>query len=448
MKPMNKTLLALLVSAVSMGAYAEGDEVKTKGGFQIKSEDGLFEAKIGGRLHIDANYFTKEEDLAANAQDTNSTLFARRARLSLSGRAYDVEYLIENDFAGQSGTTGSGFREVWIKKKVQGHNVRLGQAKPYRGMEELTSSNEIDFMERPFASANAMYAGRQFQAGLFVDNVIDNVGYGLSVYNVRTLGDNGATAAVEGRGYNARGYFVPVQEEGSILHLGASITVDDTPAAATNTNGSQSTLNGANKIDPSIAGRRNGLSGVILEGATKQQVLAGEFAFRMDQVYIQAEYAKNKADAAKANSTTVTTANTTTGAVSSTTTNTVVDLGEQNIETYYVQASYMLTDHFKPYDFKKGVFKSPKVSGGEGAWEVRARFDTIENKDYRSANATTSAGARKAVQSTLGLTYFATPNSRYMLEYVNGNYEIAAGGSATPNEQNVDLVQARAQFNF
>lgn len=435
MKPMNKTLLALLVSTVSMGAYAEGDEVKTKGGFQIKSEDGLYEAKIGGRLHIDANYFTKEEDLAANLQDTNSSIFARRARLELSGRAYDVEYLIENDFAGQSGTTGSGFREVWVKKKVEGHNVRLGQAKPYRGMEELTSSNHVSFMERPFASDRAIFQTRQFQTGLFIDNVIDNVGYGVSIFSVRQIGDNSGAANSEGRGYNARGYYVPIQEEGKILHLGASVTHEDTPAVATNANGSQETLNGANTINPAIAGRRNGLSGVILEGATKQTFFGGEAAFRMDQYYIQAEYMLNKTDAAKAF-----------------TSAPVVDLGKQDVETFYVQASYMLTDHFKPYDFKRGTFRSPKVSGGEGAWEVRARYDVIENKDFRTAATATSAvssdGVRKATQAILGLTYYATPNSRYMLEYLKGTFEGSGAGLTADVDQNAQLVQARAQFNF
>lgn len=431
MKPMNKTLLTLLASAISVGAYAEGDEVKTKGGFQIKSEDGLYEAKIGGRLHIDANYFTREEDLANNLQDTNNAMFARRARLELSGRAYDVEYLIENDFAGQSGTVGSGFREVWVKKKVQGHNVRLGQAKPYRGMEELTSSNQIDFMERPFASDRAIFQTRQFQTGLFIDNVVDNFGYGLSIFNVRQIGDQ-AAAGSDGRGYNARTYYVPIQEEGVIMHVGASVTHEDTPAVATNATGTQQELRGVNSINPAIAGRRNGLTGAILDGATKQTFFGGEAAFRKDRFYVQGEYMLNKADAAKAS-----------------TGNPVVNLGEQDIETYYMQASYMLTDHFKPYDFKRGTFRSPKVSGGEGAWEVRARFDVIENKDYRTANAATSAGARKATQSTLGLTYFSTPNSRYMLEYVMGEYEAGAGKpSNVPGKASADLVQARAQFNF
>ena len=439
MKPMNKTLLALLVSAVSMGAYAEGDEVKTKGGFQIKSEDGLFEAKIGGRIHLDGNYFTQEDKggITNAQQDQNSTIFLRRAYLTLTGRAYDFDYKFENDFAAQSGNGGSGFREMWIMKKVEGHNVRLGQAKPYRGMEELTSSNEIAFMERPYATATGVYEGRQFQTGLFIDNAIDNFGYGVSIYNTRSLDSAQNT---EGRGYNGRGYFVPVQEEGTIVHLGASITSEDNPiisiADATKTCGTASpasvsgceSIAGNTGINVRLAGRNNGLRGKILEAATKQQVLAAEFAVRSGQFYLQSEYASVKADAVAA-------------AVTSAP-GKLADLGEQTVDTYYVQTSYMLTDHYKPYDFKKGVFKSPKISGGEGAIEIRARYDVIENKDYKAKTADI-ATARKGTQYTLGATYFASPNTRFMLEYVDGKYE--AEGSA---DQKAALVQARAQFNF
>ena len=474
MKPMNKTLLALLVSAVSMGAYAEGDEVKTKGGFQIKSEDGLFEAKIGGRIHLDGNYFTQEDhqakpgtpDISADKQDANSTLFLRRAYLTLTGRAYDFEYKFENDFAAQSGNSGSGFREMWIMKKVEGHNVRLGQAKPYRGMEELTSSNEIDFMERPFATASGIYtSGRQFQTGVFVDNVIDNFGYGASIFQTRTLD---STQTTEGRGYNGRVYYVPIQEEGTIVHVGTSFTAEDTPLVTTaaSTNGDIA-LNGAiDTISVRAAGRNNGLQASLLQGATKNRIFAGEFAVRHGQFYLQSEFAQGKFDAVRQGSGK--------GDYSNTANAGVVDLGQQDVSTYYVQGSYMLTDHYKPYDFKKGVFKSPKISGGEGAIELRARFDVIQNKDFLSVSDVTSASASsaspiacgssggsaatssapatctfkatatptKVTQITLGATYFPTPNTRFMLEYVDGKVE----------EGNLDkkaaLVQARAQFNF
>ncbi len=55
---------------------------------------------------------------------------------------------------------------MFIAKSALGGKFTIGHFKPYRSMEELTSSNEITMMERPFASATGLYNGRQFQQGV------------------------------------------------------------------------------------------------------------------------------------------------------------------------------------------------------------------------------------------------------------------------------------------
>ena len=84
---------------------------------------------------------------------------------------------------------------------------------------------------------------------------------------------------------------------------------------------------------------------------------------------------------------------------------------DQDLDTYYVQASYFLTEHTKPYDFKKGVFKSPKLNGEEGAVELKARYDVIENKDIKG---------NEASAYTVGVNYYATPNTRFMVHQPAG----------------------------
>ena len=61
-------------------------KVETKGGIKVTSADKNFEASIGGRIHFDTYVFDK--DIAAT---TDTTEF-RRARLTLSGKAYGWEY--------------------------------------------------------------------------------------------------------------------------------------------------------------------------------------------------------------------------------------------------------------------------------------------------------------------------------------------------------------------
>ena len=71
---------------------------------------------------------------------------------------------MEQDFA--AGTNLEGLRDAHISTALWGGRATIGHFKPYRSMEELTSSNEILMMERPFASATGLFNGRQFQQGV------------------------------------------------------------------------------------------------------------------------------------------------------------------------------------------------------------------------------------------------------------------------------------------
>lgn len=399
--------LALAIAAAGLAAPVMADTATTKGGFQIKSDDGNFEAKLGGRIHFDGNFYTDEDDIkavgsgaSAATDKSNSQFFFRRARITIEGRAYDYTYKFENDFANSSETaakTNEGIREMWIGRQVMGNkNLRLGQAKPYRGMEELTSSNEITFMERPLATASGIY-NNQFTTGAFLDGSGEGYGYGVSVYTPRSVD----AAETQGLGVNARGFIVPLRTNGNLIHIGLSASQDN---FETNTTSK----------DPRIVGRENGLkTGALIAASTfnEQQTIAAELAARFGAFSMQGEYAKATLEDNRAG---------------------VVNVADNDLETYYVQASYFLTEHTKPYDFKKGVFKSPKLNGEEGAVELKARYDMIENKDV---------SGNEASAYTLGVNYYATPNTRFMVEYVKGETDVGTDKDAA-------AITARAQFNF
>lgn len=401
-------MTALAVFAATFGATAIADDkASTTGGFKIKSEDGNFEAKIGGRIHFDANYYIDEDDINKTAQNSKNDFFFRRARLSLEGRAYDFTYKFENDFASSSGkttnkvvgtevktTNNEGLREMWIGKKVLGDaNLRLGQAKPYRGMEELTSSNELLFMERSFTTANGIY-GKQFVMGAFLDGSGEGYGWGVSAYSPRSASDDNAS----GSGFNARGFVTPIRSNGALVHIGVSGSVDKYDTAST-------------KVQPRIVGREGGLRETVSSfSANDQSTYALELAGRVDGLYFAGEYAKAKFENLNTSAT-------------------------QDVDALSLQASFFVTNHSKPYDFKKGVFKSPKVDGQEGAIELKARYDMIENKDDKS---------QEASYYGLGVNYYATPNTRFMLEYIDGKFD----STVVANNKSASAITARAQFNF
>jgi len=83
--------------------------------------------------------------------------------------------------------------------------------------------------------------------------------------------------------------------------------------------------------------------------------------------------------------------------------------GAQDVETFYVMGSWMLTGEHKAYKPGNGVFGSAK---GEGMWELTARYDNIENKDVANLEASST---------TLGVNYYFNKNVRLMFNYTKGD---------------------------
>jgi phosphate-selective porin OprO/OprP len=342
-------------------------KVDTKGGLKITSADGKFEASVGGRIQFDTYAF--DRDLAS----TTGTTEFRRARLTLSGKAYGWDYKMENDFGAGGGL--DGFRDVYIAKSALGGKFTIGHFKPYRAMEELTSSNELLTMERPFASATGLFNGRQFQQGVGYLRAGENYTAGLSVFNLR----GAAGTRNEGVGAAGRVTFAPINNDNSTLHFGAWYSFED------QNQGSADLVATSN-----YAGRR-GPSQVIATttGASRNtvDVMAVEAAGSFGPAFFQAEYA----DATFGQ-----------------------PLGrDQDVTTYYVQGSFMLNGGHKPYKGATGVFGSPKVAD-KGLWELTGRYDYAENETLN----------REVTSWILGVNYYVNPNLRFMFNYTQGDNEV------------------------
>lgn len=348
-------------------------KIDTKGGVKVTSADGKFEASIGGRIHFDTYAF--DRDLAS----TTGTTEFRRARLTLSGKAYGWEYKMENDFGAGGGL--DGFRDVYIAKSALGGKFTIGHFKPYRAMEELTSSNELLTMERPFASATGLFSGRQFQQGVGYLRAGENYTAGLSVFNLR----GAAGTRNEGVGAAGRVTFAPINTDNSTLHFGAWYSFED------------NNLGSADLVATSNYAGRRGPSQVIATttGASRNtvDVMAVEAAGSFGPAFFQAEYA----DATYGQ-----------------------PLGrDQDVKTYYVQGSFMLNGGHKPYKAATGVFGSPKVAD-KGLWELTGRYDYVENETLN----------REVTSWILGMNYYVNPNLRFMFNYTQGDNEVTGDETA------------------
>jgi phosphate-selective porin OprO/OprP len=425
---MNKLIrLGILAAFAGVAGQAHADTAETKGGLKVKTDDGRFEANIGGRIHFDANFFAEDDNASvggtafgSNSTPSNSSTYFRRIYMTLKGKAYGWKYKIEPDFAGNtsSGAASIAFQDVYMSTKLGPGEIIIGQIKPFRGMEELTSSNNLTMIERPYASAAGIFGGgvsREFQQGVFYrGEIADMFTYGLGAFSLRR--DN--SSATEGVGYNGRLVFSPLHSEGSVLHVGLSYS-DENPQNATNVGTSVS-----------YAGRRGPSLTLGLTSAAEHATTAGaELAGSVGPFTAQAEYMLQSLDQ-KAGTTP----------------------DSQDIQAYYLQLSLFVTGESKPYEKADGVFGSPKPKNEFGAVELTARYDFAENKDvFSSCNVKDSstppvtvgtATQCEAQTITVGANYYANPNVRFMLNYVMGQND-RGFAKDEPN-----AIVARAQFNF
>ena len=342
-------------------------KIETKGGLKVTSADKKFEVSVGGRIHFDAYAF--DRDIA----DTTGTTEFRRARLTLAGKAYGWEYKLEQDFS--AGSNLDGLRDAYLARSALGGRFTIGHFKPYRAMEELTSSNELLMMERPFASATGLFSGRQFQQGVGYQRAGDNYTAGLSVFNLR----GAAASRNEGTGVAGRVTFAPINTDDRTLHLGAWFSREDANKGSADLVASSS-----------YAGRRGPSQTIATTtGASRNtvDVYAVEAAGSFGPAFFQAEYA----DA------------------------TFGQPGgrDQDVTTYYVQGSLMLNGGHKAYKPATGVFASPKVAD-KGLWELTARYDSAENETLN----------REVSSWLMGVNYYVNPNLRFMLNYTKGDNEV------------------------
>ena len=360
-------------------------KVETRGGLKVASADGDYEFTVGGRIQFDAYAFDRDQ------ADVTGTSEFRRARLTLGGKVQGWEYKIEQDFA--AGSTTDGFRDVYIARNALGGKFTIGHFKPYRSLEELTSSNEILMMERPFASATGLYAGRQFQQGVGYLTAGDNHTFGATVFNLRSA----SGPRNEGMGASARATWAPINDDENTLHFGLS--------------GSHENLNrgSADFSATAVYAGRRGPSQTIAtttgDSGASIDTVGLEAAGSFGPLFFQSEYARARYGQ---------------------------EIGpDQDVDTWYLMGAWTLTGEHKPYKSGTGVFGSPKPDASTGAWQLTARYDTIENKDVPGLEASST---------TLGLNWFINPYVRMMFNYTRGDNEF--------NGDKTNQYAVRTQLNF
>ena len=120
---------------------ADGAESPFLDSFKTLVESDHLTITWGGRIYFDAGFFTKDDDYPSTSEDGSEF---RTARLYAKGTLYDtVDFNAEYEFG-----EDTVFKDVYLGFHNSLGKLQVGHFKQPMGLELLTSSRFITFMER------------------------------------------------------------------------------------------------------------------------------------------------------------------------------------------------------------------------------------------------------------------------------------------------------------
>lgn len=402
-----------------------------KGGPRIKSDDGNFEIGLNARGHFEGHVLYTDDPnpnypafgsqlIKGNDRDGSNW---RRTYATITGKIYSIDFKFENDFAVNAVSPFPySLREAWVSTRLGSGQLMIGQFKPYRGLEEITSSNEITMMERPSTSSTGIYNGRQFLTGIGYRSWIkDNFGAAVHVMSLSHFG-----LPLEGITYGGRAVWLPLDEDGNRLHLGFSISRDTSNKHSLPT-----------RIVDVYGGRLGITQSLGVAGAglgaprhNSQSTFSAEAAYAIGPLTLQGEYALSQLD--------------NTHQVNG-------HLRDSTIHAYYAQASWFVTGERTIYKRDRGAFGKPEPSSKWGALELVGRYDLAKNIDQSLiANPCGSGTSKCDVRViTLGANWYPYQGIRFMFNYYLSDAMMGNTGSGTPERNDsLSAIYVRTQISF
>lgn len=373
----------------------------------FESPDQQFKWWLDGRVMLDAAAYFNSDNVLANGAELRRGRFAMNFNLWKTWAAqFDV------DFA----DSAVAVKDAWIGYSgVKNSLIRAGHFRAPFGLETLTSSRYITFMERALTDnfspdrrlgvAWSYWQNRwHAEAGFFgpaLEDSVDTIGQDQT---------HSVTARVSGR---------PFLTAKNFLHLGAAMSMMQPKAAA------NAALTDANRWRVRARPESHVNRGRFIDTGQVTQVdhasLYGlEAAAVFGPLSLQSEYNRE------------------------TLRRTVDTLPEPTYEGWYAFASWFPTGDRRPYDNVSGEFVRVVPKHARGALELVARYSTMDLNDF---DANVRGGKEEIV--TVGANWYANANIRLMLNVLNvTNDQYATGDRKYITGDKFNVVQMRLQLNF
>ena len=377
-----KPIMVLLAVSGSPQAadYAPGH------GFTWRSDDKDFSIQLSARVDLD--HLGSKDDVTDLSEGTD----LRRERLTLSGRAFKHwRYYAEYDFSG-SAPQAQG---VWLAYTGWRHaRLTIGRNQMPFGMERISSSRNIHFLERALPTAFAL----SYQGGVNYRRWGDHWMWSTGAYNTQCC--SGHVAADNAQVIASRVVRSFSFGKRNTLHLGA----------AGQWRNPRQQLRFRTRPESSVAGRR--LVDTRKLRRIDQALGAGlEAAWLSGPLAIQSEYMRFRVTRSA--------------------------LSNAHFSGAYLSASWLLGGKHYRYQSSRGLIRGVRPKGDWGTLELNTRFSSIDLND-----APVLGGKER--NWTVGLNWTPHPALRLMLNYTRAN--------AHPNRNGLSdrprLLQLRAQLFF
>jgi len=384
----------------------------TENGLGLKSKDGNNTAQFTGRLHNDYRQYSPSYGANQTTDSYQNLTEIRRARFGVRGQLQkDFKYEIVGNFGNDVGASSSSttMDVAWVNYAANPEaQFQFGLFKMPFSLEQLTSSNNIDMMERSLIGQTEGELIPAKETGFMLHGVPKpGITYALAV----SRGRGNKDAVADNFDYIGRITTNIAELQGSkayTLHLGAAYSMGTTKGGVTPASGRTESRS-----------QNAWFTGPALSGITDRTRQGLEAAFAYNAFKVQAEQFNFTYDPTTGNN--------------------------QEIKGYYVLAAYNLTG--ESYNYKDGVFgaikpANPLDKGGKGAVQVNVRMS-----EFDASNITVVAGKSNATAMTYGITWFATDNLRFMVNYVDTKFDALVGSSGS-RVTGDKAIMFRSQLNF
>lgn len=352
--------------------------------------------KFSGRLYYDVARF--DNDGRGKPERDNDDL--RAAWLAASGKLYGFDYKLEGDFAGHRPVA----RDVYLARSFGSTTLTLGQFKQYFTLDDRASTNHIPTIERSWL---AQTLAPTYRLGLGLTGYDQQVFWSGSLYSLESID----AWKAKGRGFGARAGYAPWKTPGQVLHFGAAVAREyyDNP-------GSDGAA--ALRLQPRSAGYFGDNSRLtLLDFHSGRDVTAQKFGLEAAGVHQQwswqAEYGGARYNDGQ---------------------------HKAEVRSGYLQGSWLLTGEPRAYDAKAGRFVQLKPARAGGAWELVARYDRIDGRQWPLTRSDVAAQAW-----TVGVNWYAPRHFRLMLDWTDSRRRDELRDSLLDR---TGTLAARAQFDF